>query len=133
MDTFTPERRSEIMRRIRAANTEPELAVRRYLHAHGFRFRLHQATLPGKPDVVLRKYRAAIYVNGCFWHGHHCKDGRRPKSNSEYWERKLDRNLQRDKLTGKRMKALGWRRIVVWGCETKNAKALEKLTAEIIS
>lgn len=133
MDMFTPEHRSQIMARIRSQDTQPELAVRRYLHARGFRFRIHQATLPGKPDLVLRKYRAAIYVNGCFWHGHNCKDGRRPKSNSDYWEKKLDRNLRRDKATAKRIKALGWRRIVVWGCQAKKGDALDGLVGKITS
>jgi DNA mismatch endonuclease (patch repair protein) len=133
MDMFTPERRSEIMARIRSGNTQPELAVRRYLHARGFRFRLHKAALPGKPDIVLAKYKVAVYVNGCFWHGHNCKDGRRPKSNQDYWERKLDRNLRRDEATAEQMRILGWKRIVVWGCQGKNAGALERLVAEITS
>ena len=133
MDVFTPERRSEIMARIRSGDTQPELVVRCYLHARGFRFSLHKAALPGKPDIVLPKYRAAVYVNGCFWHGHSCKDGRRPRSNTAYWEKKLDRNLRRDQATEEQVVALGWKRIVMWGCESKNPDALERLVAEITS
>ncbi len=133
MDVFTPERRSEIMARIRSEDTQPELAVRRYLHARGLRFRLHSAALPGKPDIVLPRYRAAVYVNGCFWHGHSCRDGRRPKSNTAYWDKKLDRNVLRDATSEYQLAARGWKRIVAWGCESKNPEALERLVAEITS
>jgi DNA mismatch endonuclease (patch repair protein) len=133
MDMFTPKRRSDIMARIHSGNTQPELAVRRYLHARGFRFRLHKAALPGKPDVVLAKYKAAVYVNGCFWHGHTCKDGRRPKSNLNYWERKLDRNLRRDGAIAEQMRILGWKTIVVWECQAMSTEALERLVGEINS
>ncbi len=130
MDMVEPTRRSEIMRQIKSKDTQPELAVRRYLHARGFRFRLH-GNLPGKPDLVLRKYRSAVYVNGCFWHGHGCKDGRRPKSNIAYWNRKLDRNLERDASLAAKLRALGWKRIVVWGCEASDLIALNRVAAEI--
>ncbi len=133
MDVFTPERRSEIMARIRSGDTQPELAVRRYLHARGLRFRVHRTALPGKPDIVLPRYQAAIYVNGCFWHGHSCKDGRRPKSNTQYWDEKLDRNLARDRELGDRLAALEWRRIVVWECESKDPEVLERLVDEVRS
>ena len=133
MDVFTAQRRSEIMARIRGVDTAPELAVRRYLLSRGFRFRTHRASLPGKPDIVLPKHRAAVYVHGCFWHGHTCKDGRRPRSNQEYWNSKLDRNVERDQVNELKLRELGWRRVVIWGCQAKSEEALAKLEQEIDS
>ena len=104
-DTFTPQRRSEIMARIRSGDTTPEILVRRMLHRAGFRFRLHRRDLPGKPDLVLPRHRVAIFVNGCFWHCHPgCPEGRRPKSNREYWDAKLDGNLGRDEANEERLR-----------------------------
>ena len=133
MDVFTPRRRSEIMGRIRSKNTLPELRVRRHLHASGLRFRLHSRALPGKPDIVLPRYRVAVCVNGCFWHGHSCKDGRRPKTNRPYWNKKLDRNIERDRGMDERLASLGWRRLVVWSCESDDERRLDALVAEIRS
>ena len=125
MDTFSRKRRSEIMSRIHSADTKPELAVRSLLHRAGFRFRLHDGRLPGKPDIVLARYKAIVYVHGCFWHGHkRCREGRRPKSNAEYWSRKLDRNLARDAANARLLRRLGWKRIVVWECQLKDKEAL---------
>ncbi|MBI2817668.1 MAG: DNA mismatch endonuclease Vsr [Acidobacteria bacterium] len=125
MDTFTRKRRSEIMSLIRSADTMPELTVRSLLHRAGFRFRLHDGRLPGKPDIVLARYNAAIYVHGCFWHNHkRCREGRRPKSNTDYWNRKLDRNLARDAANAKLLRRLGWKRIVVWECQLNDTEAL---------
>lgn len=127
MDTHTREQRSENMRRIRSTNTKAELIVRSLLHRAGFRFRLHDKALPGKPDIVLPRYKTAIYVHGCFWHGHpDCPEGRRPKSNLEYWNRKLDRNINRDVANAKLLEELGWKRIVVWGCELEDKDALQR-------
>ena len=127
MDTFTHERRSEIMGRIRSADTKPELEVRSLLHRAGFRFRLHDRHLPGNPDIVLARYKAVVYVHGCFWHGHKkCCGGRRPKSNSEYWNRKLDRNLMRDATNARLLRRLGWKRVVVWECQLRDKQALGK-------
>ena len=132
---FTEERRSEIMARITGKDTKPELIVRRILHALGFRFRLHRADLPGKPDVVLPKLNTVVFVHGCFWHGHDCRRGsknRRPKSNESYWLRKLDRNLARDAEHEVKLTELGWRRIVVWECETVHPESLARwLLAEL--
>jgi DNA mismatch endonuclease (patch repair protein) len=128
VDVFTRERRSEIMRRIASKHTQPEKIVRRVLHRMGYRFRLHGGDLPGNPDVVLPRWRIVVFVHGCFWHGHRCKKGssrRRPKSNTDYWNAKLDRNVRRDKRHGQELQRLGWKRIVIWACETKDEQALE--------
>lgn len=128
-DMFTKERRSEIMARITAKHTAPEMLVRRLLHRMGFRFRLHRADLPGKPDVVLPKLKTAIFIHGCFWHGHDCKKGsakRKPKSNTSYWNRKLQRNVERDAIHAERLRELDWKRVVIWACETRSAEQLEE-------
>jgi DNA mismatch endonuclease (patch repair protein) len=128
VDMFTKARRSEIMARITDKDTQPEMRVRRTLHRMGCRFRLHRKDLPGKPDIVLPKWRIVIFVHGCFWHGHDCKKGssrRRPKSNTGYWNQKLDRNLRRDAEHAARLAELGWRRVVIWACETADPEQLE--------
>lgn len=124
-DTFTRQRRSEIMGLIRSTDTRAELTVRSMLHRAGFRFRLHSKTLPGKPDIVLPRHRTVILVHGCLWHGHeNCRRGRRPKSNTEYWNRKIDRNLNRDAANAEILRELGWKRIVIWECELKDPDAV---------
>ncbi|MFN0106814.1 MAG: very short patch repair endonuclease [Bryobacteraceae bacterium] len=125
---FTPERRSAIMANIRSTDTVPELQLRRLVHQLGYRFRLHRKDLPGKPDIVLPKRGAVILMHGCFWHGHTCKDGRRPSSNSEYWNAKLDLNRRRDKENTAALRRLGWRCMVVWECHLNNEA---RLTARI--
>lgn len=117
MDTFSPTDRSIIMGRIRSKNTKPEMLVRSLLHKNGFRFSLHRKDLPGNPDIVLRKFCTVIQVRGCFWHLHHCPDGRIPKSNRGYWNKKLLRNRERDASNDEAIRALGWQLIVVWECE----------------
>lgn len=120
MDVFTPERRSEIMRRIKGTDTQPELRVRRVLHSMGVRFRLHRGGLPGN---------TVIFVHGCFWHGHGCKRGsgkRRPKSNAAYWNKKLDRNAERDAGNAAKLRRLGWRVVTIWACETTDEARLAK-------
>lgn len=133
MDHLDKERRSENMRRIKGEDTAPELVVRRLLHRMGFRFRLHRKDLPGKPDVVLPKLRAVVFVHGCFWHGHDCKKGsagRKPKSNTAYWVGKLGRNVARDARTAESLRTLGWRRVVVWACEINDLAKLESRLRE---
>lgn len=125
-DVFSPRKRSWIMSRIRGGDTSPEKAVRHFLHALGFRFRVHRADLPGKPDIVLPRYRTVVLVNGCFWHQHSCKDGRPPASNTSYWTEKLARNVRRDATNMARLRRLGWRPIVIWECEATNPQVLEK-------
>lgn len=111
-----PMTRSEVMARVRSKDTTPELAVRRAVHAAGFRFRLHRKTLPGSPDLVFSSRNIAVFVNGCFWHGHSCKDGKRPSSNIEYWNRKIGRNVFRDEANYKTLRRMGWKPIVIWTC-----------------
>lgn len=124
VDMFDKAKRSEIMRGIRSKDTQPEMLVRKKLHSLGFRFRLHDTKLPGKPDIVLPKHRAIIQVRGCFWHSHTCGAGRRPKSNREYWERKLDRNRNRDHKNDAMLIEMGWRVFVIWECEVSSEETL---------
>jgi DNA mismatch endonuclease (patch repair protein) len=113
-------KRSAQMAAIRSVNTRPELIVRKALHARGFRFRLHRRDLPGKPDIVLPKFRTAIFVHGCFWHQHPgCKLASWPKSRPEYWVPKLGRNVERDTVAAGALEVLGWRSIVIWECDTR--------------
>ena len=119
-DTFTPEQRSHMMSKIRARNTNPELIVRKYLHSHGFRYRLYKRDLPGHPDIVLSKFKTVIFVHGCFWHAHNnCKYFRMPKSNSEYWVDKINKNVSRDLKNQALLREMGWKVIVIWECELK--------------
>ena len=118
MDKLTKERRSWNMARIPAKNTKPEISVRSILHRMGYRFRIHPKGLPGKPDIVLPKYHTTIFVHGCFWHGHEqCKDFAPPKTRTEWWLDKVNRNKEKDIENVTRLKKLGWRVIVVWECE----------------
>lgn len=121
-DTLTPEQRSANMRQIRAKHTSPELTVRRLVYGLGFRYRLHVPTLPGKPDLVFSRLKKIIEVRGCFWHQHPgCVDSHIPKSRVEYWAPKLVRNQQRDEDHGRTLRRMGWRVLVVWECEAKDA------------
>ena len=124
-DVYGPEKRSAVMRRVKSRNTTPELAVRRLLTSLGARYRLHRADLPGKPDIVLGPRRLAIFVHGCFWHGHDCARGARiPKANRDYWLAKVARNRARDTASRAALGAAGWRVETVWECELKDAPAL---------
>nr|WP_255570087.1 very short patch repair endonuclease [Cohnella sp. CFH 77786] len=108
------------MSKIRSKNTVPEMIVRKYLHSKGFRYKLHGKKLPGKPDVVLPKYKTAIFIQGCFWHAHEgCKYYRTPKSNTEYWSQKICKNVSRDQRNQQELRDNGWSVIVVWECELK--------------
>ena len=126
MDKLSSEKRSWNMSRIRGANTKPELAVRSMLHRMGYRFRISNKTLPGRPDIVLTKYRAVIFVHGCFWHRHHgCKYAYTPKSRLDFWGQKFEENVMRDKNNIPLLKKARWLPIVVWECEIKhNADAV---------
>jgi DNA mismatch endonuclease (patch repair protein) len=108
--------RSKMMSAVRGKNTGPELAVRTALFAAGYRYRLHRKDLPGSPDVVLSRYRLAVFVHGCFWHGHDCRRGRRPTSNTSFWNNKLDRNRARDADNRAGLEAAGWSVLIVWEC-----------------
>lgn len=124
-DIYTPEKRSEIMSRIRGSNTKPEVRVRSLLHRLGYRFRLHRRDLPGTPDIVLPRHRAVVFVHGCFWHRHPgCKRTTMPKKNREVWEQKFERNVERDQRASTQLQALGWNVVTVWECELKDDEAL---------
>lgn len=120
MDIVPPGKRSAMMRAVRQKDTAPELRLRRALHALGYRYRLHPKTLPGRPDLVFPSRRAAIFVHGCFWHGHDCRAGRRPSSNTAYWLPKITANRERDARKQADLEALGWRVLTVWECELKD-------------
>lgn len=125
-DTVTPDQRSRIMAQVKGKDTKPELLVRRLLHRLGYRFRLHRKDLPGSPDIVLPRHRKVIFVHGCFWHGHEgCSRGTRPTSNTEFWNVKIDRNIERDTLAVRRLEEAGWRSLIVWQCEIKDTMALQ--------
>lgn len=123
MDNHSKKVRSYNMSRIRSTNSKPEDIVRKYLFSKGLRYRKNVKTLPGKPDVVLKKYKTVIFVNGCFWHGHQgCKYFVMPKSNTEYWNKKITGNVERDKNVIVRLEELGWNVITVWECQLKKDK-----------
>lgn len=124
-DVFTPGERSAVMARVRSKDTGPELKLRRLLTAMGLRYRLHRRELPGSPDVAFIGRRTAVFVHGCFWHGHDCRRGARaPKQNAAYWAAKIARNRARDAEVATRLDAMGWRALVVWECELRDAAAL---------
>ena len=124
-DKLSSTQRKYCMSLIRGKNTKPEILVRKGLHARGFRFRLHNKKLPGRPDIVLPKYGVAIMVNGCFWHGHKgCRYATKPKTNIEFWETKIARNRHRDEVTTAHLEALGWTVMTIWECELRNSSQL---------
>lgn len=120
-DRVTSKQRSLMMAAVRGKNTEPELYVRQKLFAAGFRFRLHAAELAGKPDIVLPRFRTVVFVHGCFWHGHSCARGKRPASNVEFWQAKIDGNVRRDLKNRSALKAAGWSSVVVWQCRLESS------------
>ncbi len=123
MDVFSPEKRSRIMSRISGKNTKPEIYIRSLLHRLGYRFRLHRADLPGKPDITLPKHKKIIFVHGCFWHGHEgCRRAKRPDTNKEFWDKKIEGNIARDKHNREKLETLGWKVMVVWTCEIKQSE-----------
>ena len=129
-DTLTPEARSALMSRIRCKDTRPELAVRRALHARGYRYRLHGPGLPGRPDLVFQGRRCAVFVHGCFWHRHGCKKSSTPKSRLEYWLPKFEANVERDRRNREQLERDGWRVFVVWECEVvQDPDLIERLSA----
>jgi DNA mismatch endonuclease, patch repair protein len=131
MDIWSKEKRSEVMKRIRGSNTKPEKLLRSALFKLGFRFRINKRDLPGKPDIVLSKYKTAIFVHGCFWHFHQeCREGRIPSSNSKFWKKKLFRNIERDEQNQMRLVEKGWKVIVVWECELEGN--LEKIVGIVV-
>ncbi len=126
-DMFDAAERSEIMSKVHSQDTTPEIHVRKLLYSMGYRFRLHRSDLPGKPDIVLPKYKTVIFVHGCFWHGcPTCRHAQvRPKNNSEYWERKLNRTLERDHQNVTALEAMEWHVLIIWECEARKRNLLE--------
>jgi len=124
-DVFSRRKRSQVMAAIRSADTKPEMAVRRAVHAMGLRFRLHVPSLPGRPDIVIRKLSTAIQVKGCFWHGHRCLKGRVPGVNRGYWLGKIAGNRSRDKRNERRLRSMGWSVKSVWECRVRRSSAAE--------
>lgn len=126
-DNHTKEQRSYNMSKIRSTNSAPEEKVRKYLFAKGFRYRKNVKSLPGCPDIVLPKYKTVVFVNGCFWHMHDCPRFVWPSSNKEYWEPKIRRNVERDKINIELLQKEGWRVLIVWECELKKKVIEERL------
>ncbi len=118
MDIWSKKKRSAVMAKIKSKDTKPEWIVRRYLFSRGYRYRKNVKGLPGTPDIVLRKYGIVIFIHGCFWHGHEV-DGHIPRSNSDYWHRKIERNQQRDKKNKEALKKMGWKVMTIWECQLK--------------
>ena len=132
MDKLSPQQRHNNMAAIHGKDTKPEMVVRRYLWGHGFRYRLNHPRLPGKPDIVMRKYRTCIFVNGCFWHGHEgCRYYTIPKTNTEFWVNKVKRNKERDVKVQHELAAMGWHSITIWECELK-PKVREKTLMSLV-
>ena len=125
MDNRTKDSRSRLMSRIGSKHTKPELIVRSLLHRLGYRFRLHRRELPGRPDIVFIGRKKAVFVHGCFWHGHDCKFGKLPKSNLEFWSPKIERNRIRDREKRSELEAVGWTVEEIWQCEIKDIQSLE--------
>lgn len=117
VDPFNPSERSAIMARVQSTGSAPEMKVRRAIHRAGFRFRLHRADLPGKPDLVFPRFHLAVFVHGCFWHWHGCKRSRMPMANNEYWTSKIGRNIERDQRTQRALREMGWECRIIWECE----------------
>lgn len=134
VDSFSSVERSAIMRAVKGKDTTPEMVVRRLTHRLGFRYRLHDDALPGKPDLVFPARKKVIFVHGCFWHWHTCKRGRRmPKSRTEYWTQKLGRNVERDRRHRRALRRAGWDVLVIWECQTRNPAKLQSKIQEFLT
>jgi len=132
VDHITLERRSWLMSRVKSGNTSPEMRVRRAAYALGLRFRLHRKDLPGRPDLVFPKHATVIFVHGCFWHRHPgCSKASTPKSRIEYWTRKFEANVARDKAVAQELQQLGWRVLTIWECETRCSDILARVCANV--
>lgn len=131
-DPLTPAERSERMSRIRNTDTKPEMIVRRLIHGMGYRYRLHSQDLPGHPDLAFRPKKKVIFVHGCFWHQHGCRQYRQPRSKRLFWLPKLEGNKERDKTNQKKLTLMGWKFLVIWECELQNADRLKKHITEFL-
>ncbi len=134
VDVVSPETRSRMMSGIRGKDTKPELLIRKSLFREGYRYRLYHKTMPGKPDLVLKKYRAVIFINGCFWHGHDCKLFKWPKTRMDFWKKKIEGNRLRDEKVKQELLSSGWRVMTIWECATRGTEriALSEIVQEII-
>jgi DNA mismatch endonuclease (patch repair protein) len=133
MDNLSPEQRSSMMRRIKSKDTGPEILVRRLVYEMGYRYRLHDKRLQGKPDLAFIGRRKAIFVNGCFWHGHEECSARLPKSNQEYWKHKIECNRARDTRNVKLLRADGWKVLILWECELADIEVLRRTLRDFIA
>lgn len=127
MDRLSKRQRSALMSKIRGKDTQPEMAVRRFVWRAGFRYRLYVRGLPGTPDLVFRPMKNLIFVHGCFWHGHKCRGEKLPKTHTKFWEAKISRNRERDVATVRKLRRIGWKCLTVWECEVKRPGALDKI------
>lgn len=133
-DTVSPETRSRMMAAVKGKDTKPEMAIRRGLHARGFRFRKHDPGLPGTPDLVLPKWGAVVFVEGCFWHGHEgCRLARMPGTRTEFWKAKIQRNRSRDERSRLELDRLGWRHLTVWECATRGPAGAGQLAVDLVA
>ncbi len=132
-DIFTKQKRSEIMSKISGKETKPEILVRKFLFANGFRYRKNDKRYLGKPDIVLPKYKTVIFVHGCFWHGHNCPAGKLPETRKEFWENKIKGNIERDNNNKTKLEKQGWKVITIWQCELKNKRTKEKTLNELLN
>ncbi|MBZ0261714.1 MAG: very short patch repair endonuclease [Hyphomicrobiales bacterium] len=132
VDVVDKATRSRMMSGIRAKNTRPEIMIRKALHGAGLRFRLHYKSLPGKPDIVLPKYRTALFVNGCFWHGHQCSVFKWPKTRTKFWKDKITGNVARDQKSLAMLRAMGWRTQTIWECEIRNS-SFRKIVGKLVN
>lgn len=133
MDKFSRKKRSEIMSHVHGQNTKPEEIVGKYLFSQGFRYRKNDIRYPGKPDIVLPKYRTMVFINGCFWHHHRgCEHATIPATNREYWEKKLTRNVARDREEKEELEKMGWKVIIVWTCEISTKEKREERLATLV-
>lgn len=132
-DIFSPAKRSAVMARIKGRDTAPERAVRSMLHGLGYRFRLHRSDLPGKPDIVLPRYRTLIFVHGCFWHRHRdCRFAYLPATRRSFWQKKFDQNISRDRNALRQLKKRGWRVVVVWECQLRSLRRVSNRLSTIL-
>ncbi|MFT0318213.1 very short patch repair endonuclease [Bacteroides thetaiotaomicron] len=135
-DIYSKSKRSDIMSKISGKETKPEILVRKYLFSKGFRFRKNVKELPGKPDIVLPKYKTVIFIHGCFWHGHTCKRGKLPQTNHQFWQKKIEKNIERDNHNTNELEVKGWNIIIIWQCEIRNyslqKERFDKLVIQIL-
>jgi len=133
-DVFSPEMRSKIMSRIRSKDTHPEIMVRKILHRMGYRFRLHVDNLAGTPDIVLPRHRKVIFVHGCVWHGHPgCNKSKRPSSRKDFWNKKINKNIERDRKAIEELSSSGWKVLTIWECQTRKKKELEDILKNFLN